>query len=115
MKEKKVVHTVRLSFSEEFNQELEKTFNEPRWQCLRRMNIFIRHLVFVGLKEVVHDMEIERRQNAARLASAAGLSVPEYEPEPEPVPESVTDYWEWRLRPQETGVKAKIIAFPGRA
>jgi len=92
-KEKKVVRNIRLSFSEGFDRKLQATANDMMWNMLP-LNVFIRHLVEVGLNQIVFEMELDRARAKARLAALGG---------------------ECPIQRTDTGVKARIIPFRKQA
>jgi len=118
IKEKKVVRNIRLSFSGDLDRKLAEVNGDRMWNMLP-LNAFIRHCVEVGLKEIAFDMELRRAETKVRLHAAAvgehderviAAAAKEYV-KLKSQDEKTIDFWEYRLQPADTGVKATVIPF----
>jgi len=99
MKEKKVYRTASLLESNE--KRLLEAYSESGRTC--GIGVFAGELIALGL-------ELHKELNRRRLAVIHAVAGDKTTLAP-----NITNYWEYRLQPADTGVKATIIPFPGRA
>jgi len=99
MREKIIRRTASLLESNE--KRLLEAYSESGRTC--GIGVFAGELIVLGLE--LHK-ELNRRRLAVVYAVAGDKTT---------LTPNITDFWEYRLQPADTGVKAKIIPFPGRA